>query len=161
HHKLGLFKKSIWLWHIPPLPVGLPGPEDEDFMLATDPRLPHHTSWTRGRYPSSLYPVKVLSPAPRYVENMIYLTCRDAQKSILTIGWEMRPGHINKHTTKVMEDEGLLDTPSFRPLFQNWWSALSKESSLEEKGSALQGDLMKALLEEGTVPSSPFTWLAL
>ncbi|GAQ44421.1 similar to An18g05280 [Aspergillus niger] len=70
---VGLLRKSQWLWLMPDLPLEFPEPNDPNFILSTDRRLP---DWDRDGFGNSFYPIKLLTPA-RWIESLFSLHIRD------------------------------------------------------------------------------------
>ncbi|GFN10332.1 MaoC like domain family protein [Aspergillus tubingensis] len=72
-YPVGLLRKSQWLWLMPDLPLEFPEPNDPNFILSTDRRLPY---WDMDGYGNSFYPIKLLTPA-RWIESLFSLHIRD------------------------------------------------------------------------------------
>ncbi|BCR97774.1 uncharacterized protein AKAW2_31093S [Aspergillus luchuensis] len=72
-YPVGLLRKSQWLWLMPDLPLEFPEPNDPNFILSTDRRLP---DWDMDGYGNSFYPIKLLTPA-RWIESLFSLHIRD------------------------------------------------------------------------------------
>ncbi|GLA05768.1 hypothetical protein AnigIFM60653_006279 [Aspergillus niger] len=72
-YPVGLYRKSQWLWLLPDLPLDFPEPNDPNFMLSTDRRLP---DWDVEGFGNSFHPIKLLTPV-RWIESLICQTIRD------------------------------------------------------------------------------------
>ncbi|PYH28907.1 uncharacterized protein BO87DRAFT_449914 [Aspergillus neoniger CBS 115656] len=72
-YSVGLLRKSQWLWLMPDLPLEFPEPNDPNFILSTDRRLP---DWDTDGFGNSFYPIKLLTPA-RWIESLFSLHIRD------------------------------------------------------------------------------------
>ncbi|OJZ84014.1 hypothetical protein ASPFODRAFT_35462 [Aspergillus luchuensis CBS 106.47] len=72
-YSVGLLRKSQWLWLMPDLPLEFPEPNDPNFILSTDRRLP---DWDMNGIGNSFYPIKLLTPA-RWIESLFSLHIRD------------------------------------------------------------------------------------
>ncbi|GIC90281.1 uncharacterized protein Aud_006715 [Aspergillus udagawae] len=70
--RLELHKKSQLLWALPDIPLGAPAPDDPNYMLVNDDRLPDYNPiFKAGRAPYTHYPVK-MPTLPRYAESLAY-----------------------------------------------------------------------------------------
>ena len=76
-HTVDLYKKSAIFLRLPDPQLEPPAPDDPNYMLVTDTRLPKWRLGTgAGRYRPGAHPIKIPTPA-RYAEEMFYLVCRD------------------------------------------------------------------------------------
>ncbi|GLA03008.1 hypothetical protein AnigIFM60653_002579 [Aspergillus niger] len=99
---LKLYKKSDIDPTLPDPGLGVPGPEDQNYMVVTDPRLPE-----RGRWKNSTCPVQILTE-PRFFETIFNqaVNCRSGEYS----ADELAPWEGNVVRLKEMIDDAELQS---------------------------------------------------
>ncbi|RJE21164.1 hypothetical protein PHISCL_06509 [Aspergillus sclerotialis] len=92
-----LHKKSSILWMLPDPTVEPPVPDDQTYMLTTDPRLPPWIpGYGGGRWLECSYPIKIPRPA-RFLEACFYLYCRDRDGVGFSSYWMVHISYIQQY----------------------------------------------------------------
>ena len=147
---MALYKKSNYIWALPDLELGLPAPNNPNFILTSDKR--HPPEFLRGGcgpWDSSLYPVKALT-APRFTEALILLWCRDYGTTSNYAGfWDVSLGYMAEY----VYDRGFIKSedidPKFLPVLQT--------SCLKWDGPTGKiNELKKKLIENDELPPAPY-----
>lgn len=143
---MALYKKSLFIWALPDPELGLPAPNDPNFILASDDRLPPQAvRGGSGPWSSSLYPVKILT-APRFTEALILLWCRDAGHCNDYAGfWDVNLTYISEY----VRGRGRMDNTELHPIFLPFW-----QSSLKHWCSEI-AKLRSTLIENNELPPPP------
>ncbi|PLB46200.1 hypothetical protein P170DRAFT_429337 [Aspergillus steynii IBT 23096] len=158
HVDLFLYRKSDYFWDLPDIPVGLPAPDDPNFMLANDRRLPVERVQGSGdgRIEDPNCQLKIVAP-PRYIESNLLLIARDRRSCDGGLYWAENLRFVIMYTTKSTADWSLTEPESLKPRFQRLWATwLRDHISYQESVFRQIGRLRAALLREGSLPSSPF-----
>ncbi|GLA48380.1 hypothetical protein AnigIFM63604_003868 [Aspergillus niger] len=122
-YPIGLVRKSQWLWLLPDLPLDFPEPNDPNFMLSTDRRLP---DWDMEGFGNSFYPIKLLTPA-RWIESLFCQEIRDSSLTDdLSEPWHRPVKDFHERLARLLHPElfhvDLIQQPfrTFYKLNTNW-----------------------------------------
>lgn len=156
HPELVLYRKSEFLWAMPDFTLELPGPNDPNFMLANDRRLPAKALGKgSGRVEDPNCRLKILTPA-RFIEMNLLLEARDWNNADAYI-WDRDLYHVLTYTVFSTADPSLTEPQSLQSRFRPLWSAwLSPNASYRDDMIPLYVKLREDLHREGTLPPSPF-----
>ncbi|RJE18937.1 hypothetical protein PHISCL_08724 [Aspergillus sclerotialis] len=89
-----LHKKSAIFWRMPDPQLEPPAPDDPNYMLVTDTRIPKWWLGTgAGRFKPGSHPKNIPTPA-RYAEAMFYLVCRDMKGHGHSDYWETQLNYM-------------------------------------------------------------------
>ena len=140
---LALYKKSKYIWALPELELGLPTPDDPNFILVSDERLPPAAiRGGCGPWPSSSYPVKALT-APRLTEALILLLCRDQGINTHDAFWIVNLTYMSEY----VRGRGRMKNEELHPKFLPMW-----ESSCLQWTYKIR-DLREKLIENNELPA--------
>ncbi|GLB21389.1 hypothetical protein AtubIFM61612_011349 [Aspergillus tubingensis] len=158
HIDLCLYEKRYLFWDLPDLTLGELFEDDLHFILASNPRLPPQKDkqhW--GRFPDTLYPVKMPMPV-RYVEAMMLLTARDWQIKGHGWAWRAEIVYMWKHVKKGVLKE-FFELERFKPIFRFWWADLETSETMPGGEVLCVHHLRGQLVAAGMMPETPLTWL--
>ncbi|OJJ69334.1 hypothetical protein ASPBRDRAFT_657133 [Aspergillus brasiliensis CBS 101740] len=158
HTDLCLYEKHNFFWDLPELTLEELTEDDPHFILASDYRLPPEEDCCHlGRFPDTLYPVKIPMPV-RYVEAMMLLTARDWE--IKGHGWYWRTEITYMWTYELVDIlEEFFEKERFKPIFRAWWTVLEAEDTISGGEVLCVHNLRRELLAAKMMPETPLTWL--
>lgn len=158
HQDLCLHRKSEALWALPDLSLEDPAPDDPNYMLAVDPRLPEsRLSFGCGRFTVPGCQLQIPTPS-RFTESLFLIIVRE---------WEMLDGgnfwiqylyFMSEYVHKVSINEDFFSPATMQPSLGRIWKAYLEDTPVREFDSEYLDPLRKDLISKGVLPRTAFPW---
>ncbi|PKY04156.1 hypothetical protein P168DRAFT_327138 [Aspergillus campestris IBT 28561] len=161
HADLCLHRKSETFWALPDPSLEDPAPDDPNYMLATDPRVPvwGYPVLTGGRYTVPGCRVQIPTPS-RCTESLILDKVRKLEMVDHGFWWERHLMYMKQYVYKKTIDEGFLSPATLDPSLGKIWKAyLKSHAPVKEFHRKYFTPLPEALIRKGTLPDTAVPWV--
>ncbi|PLB36560.1 uncharacterized protein BDW47DRAFT_118669 [Aspergillus candidus] len=161
HSDICLHRKSETLWALPDPSLEDPAPDDPNYMLATDPRLPdgEFPVLSRGRYTVPGCRVQIPTPT-RFTESLILNIVRELEMVDHGFFWEHKLKYMGQYVYKKSIDEDFLSPATLDPSLGKIWKAyLKSPAPVMEFHRKHFIPLREALIRKGTLPDTAVPWV--
>ncbi|PLN81301.1 hypothetical protein BDW42DRAFT_185500 [Aspergillus taichungensis] len=161
HGDICLHRKSEVLWALPDPSLEDPAPDDPNYMLATDPRLPEGgiPGFGRGRYTVPGCRVQIPTPSG-FTESLILNKVRDYEMVDRGFFWENYLIYMGQYAYQKAIDEDFLSPATLDPSLGKVWKAYMK-SRLPKKefNRRYFVPLRNDLIRKGVLPDTAVPWV--
>ncbi|RHZ65409.1 hypothetical protein CDV55_104763 [Aspergillus turcosus] len=159
HRDLCLHRKSEALWALPDLSLEDPAPDDPNYMLATDPRLPEHRpGFGRGRFTVPGCRLQIPTPT-RYTESLFLIVAREWEMLDRGEFWVVYLYYMSEYVYKVSMDEDFISPATLDPSLGKIWKAyLDDNLPVKEYNRKYIVPLREDLISKGALPETAFPW---
>ena len=158
HADLCLHRKSEALWALPDLSLEDPTPDDPNYMLATDPRLPENRfSYGSGRFTVPGCRLQIPTPS-RYTESVFLIIARELEMPDQGAFWLEYLHYLNTYVYKVSINESFLSPATLEPSIGKIWKIFLEEK-YQMSPYMYFAPLREDLIRKGALPGTAFPWV--
>ena len=160
HGDICLHRKSEAFWALPDPSLEDPAPDDPNYMLATDPRLPEEAfpGFGSGRYTVPGCRVQIPTPS-RFTESLILNNMREHEMVDGGFFWEKYLIYMGEYVYQKSIDEDFLSPATLDRLLGKYWKAfLRRHPPLIEFNRKHSIPLRNYLIRKGTLPGTAVPW---
>ena len=159
HHDLCLHRKSEALWALPDLSLEDPAPDNPNYMLATDSRLPkNRLGFGHGRFTMPDCRLQIPTPT-RFTESLFLITARERKMLDRGNFWMRYLAYMGMYVYKVSMDEDFISPATLQPSLGKIWNEYRDPSiSVPEFNSKYMDPLREELMSRGALPETAFPW---
>lgn len=161
HSDICLHRKSEALWALPDPSLEDPAPDDPNYMLATDLRLPDREIPGFGRGCYTVPGCRVQIPTPsRFTESLFLNWVREFKMVDKGFFWKRYLIYMEQYVYKKSIDEDFLSPATLDPPFGEIWKALLKQHPpVENFSRKYLVPLREDLIRKGALPDTAVPWV--
>ena len=157
HSDICLHPKSFALWALPDMTLEDPAPDDPNYMLANDPRLPEYRpSYGQGRFVEPDCRLQIPTPT-RFTESLFLFMARE--RNMLDRGefWLRYLCYIDEYVYKKSIDEDFLSPATMdKSLGRIWRANLRGGIPMREFNRKYIDRLRHNLIQKGVLPETAY-----